>query len=89
MSRFDFPETGMGSCISIKPVLHRGNKIRYKIEGYRFWIQFNLSTNKAILAYTEGGGGFRENFKVNLSDELDDLPEDLRDFILFNLDIFA
>jgi hypothetical protein len=98
---FNFPDSDLDSLGAIKliKVLSRGNFILYHIEGYpEFLIEYTKSINKAILTRDKlvNHEPLLQNIwapklkrKINLEKEIDYLPEDIRDFIIFNLDLFS
>jgi hypothetical protein len=91
--KFAFPDTELSNnCgIKLRKVLYQGGIMHFNIEGfegnfknrtYSYWIRYDTLTKRGHLmnCYSR---------PVNLENKLERLPEPIRDFILFNLDVFA
>ena len=88
----DIYDSFSGKDFIIFPPLSNGGEFRFIFRSdMRYYICFNLKSNKGRLIYAEyqtRSGNYIE-YRVDLKDNLGGLPLEIRDFIIFNVDLFS
>jgi hypothetical protein len=84
MSRFSFTRLYLEDCcVELKPIHESGFEIRYKIVGSDYYMIYNDVTGKGHLARN---GRY---MPVDLNSDIENLPENIQNLVIFNLDVFS
>jgi hypothetical protein len=83
------PAFKLGDKDVISKVYRWGDKLMMLIEDSEYAIRHNLATKETQLCFVREIPEGWETRKIFLKDELDSLPQYIRDIVIFNLDLFS